>query len=105
MRERAAEPTVNAAGCRLAVSMALMAGAAATVGCDSGPLHVAAAMGGPTVGIYGPTDPRRLGPWGKPSRCVRGPLSELRADTVMRAVQRALAGPRTVDAPEPEELS
>ena len=30
---------------------------------DTGPLHIAAAAGTPIVGIFGPTDPRRNGPW------------------------------------------
>ncbi len=30
---------------------------------DTGPLHVAAAAGASVVGIYGPTDPARNGPW------------------------------------------
>jgi len=30
---------------------------------DSGPLHLASALGIPVVGIYGPTDPERNGPW------------------------------------------
>lgn len=30
---------------------------------DTGPLHIAAAMGTPIVGIYGPTNPDRNGPW------------------------------------------
>ncbi len=30
---------------------------------DSGPLHLASALGVPVVGIYGPTDPDRNGPW------------------------------------------
>jgi ADP-heptose:LPS heptosyltransferase len=29
---------------------------------DSGPMHVAAAVGTPTVALFGPTDPRRTGP-------------------------------------------
>ena len=33
------------------------------VGGDTGPLHLAAAVGAPIVGIYGPTDPARNGPW------------------------------------------
>lgn len=32
--------------------------------CDSGPLHLAAALGVPTVSIFGPTDPRRNGAYG-----------------------------------------
>lgn len=34
------------------------------VGLDSGPLHLAAAAGTPTVGLYGPVSPERFGPWG-----------------------------------------
>ncbi|MGH9355203.1 MAG: lipopolysaccharide heptosyltransferase I [Terriglobia bacterium] len=35
------------------------------VGGDSGPLHIAAALGVPIVAIYGPTDPARNGPFAK----------------------------------------
>lgn len=38
--------------------------ASAVVGLDSGPLHLAAALGKPGVAIYGPTDPARHGPFG-----------------------------------------
>ena len=38
--------------------------AAAVVGVDSGPLHLAAALGKPGVAIFGPTDPARNGPYG-----------------------------------------
>jgi heptosyltransferase-1 len=46
--------------------------AAAVVGVDSGPLHLAAALGKPGVAIYGPTDPARNGPYG-------GTITALRA--------------------------
>jgi heptosyltransferase-1 len=38
--------------------------ASAVVGVDSGPLHLAAALGKPGVAIFGPTDPARNGPYG-----------------------------------------
>ena len=38
--------------------------ATAVIGVDSGPLHLAAALGKPGVAIYGPTDPARHGPYG-----------------------------------------
>jgi heptosyltransferase-1 len=44
---------------------ALLAGASLVVGADTGPLHLAAALGTRVVGLYGPTDPRRNGPYGQ----------------------------------------
>ena len=41
---------------------------------DSGPLHIAAAVGTPTVVILGPTDPLVFGPRGIPHEIVRVPL-------------------------------
>jgi len=39
---------------------------AVVLGVDSGPLHVAASVGTPTVVLFGPSDPQRYGPWGEP---------------------------------------
>lgn len=41
----------------------LMREASLAVSGDTGPLHIAAAMGTPLVGLYGPTWPERNGPW------------------------------------------
>lgn len=38
---------------------------------DSGPMHIAAAVGTPVLGIYGPTDPGLQGPYGPRHRVVR----------------------------------
>jgi len=43
---------------------------------DTGPLHLACALGKPVVGIYGPTDPARNGPFGVPFRVLRHPDSK-----------------------------
>jgi lipopolysaccharide heptosyltransferase I len=43
--------------------MGLLAHARCVVAADSGPLHLAAALGTPVVGLYGPTDPARNGPF------------------------------------------
>jgi heptosyltransferase I len=43
--------------------MHLAKAAEALVSGDTGPIHLAAAVGTPVVGIYGPTDPVRNGPW------------------------------------------
>lgn len=38
------------------------------IGTDSGPLHLAAAVGTPTLRLYGPTDEAVFGPWGEEQR-------------------------------------
>ena len=38
---------------------------------DTGPMHVAAALGKPMVALFGPTEPRRTGPYGRPSAVLR----------------------------------
>jgi len=38
---------------------------------DSGPMHLAAAVGTPTVALFGPTDPVRTGPYGPGHRVIR----------------------------------
>jgi heptosyltransferase-1 len=43
---------------------ALIARCRAFVGGDTGPLHLAAALGAPTVALFGPSNPRRNGPYG-----------------------------------------
>jgi heptosyltransferase-1 len=43
---------------------------------DTGPLHLACALGRPVVGIYGPTDPSRNGPYGTQFRVLRNPESK-----------------------------
>jgi heptosyltransferase-1 len=48
---------------------------AAVVGVDSGPLHIAAAIGKPGVAIYGLTDPAATGPYGKSIAVLRSPAA------------------------------
>ncbi|HEY7096358.1 MAG TPA: glycosyltransferase family 9 protein [Terriglobales bacterium] len=45
------------------------------VGGDTGPMHLAAALGVPVVGIFGPTNPARNGPFGTRSIVLRSPSS------------------------------
>ncbi len=43
------------------------------IGNDSGLMHLAAAAGTPTLGLFGPSDDRLYAPWGPKARAVRGP--------------------------------
>ena len=48
---------------RIADLISLSKAASLMVSGDTGPMHIAAACGTPLVGIFGPTDPQRNGPW------------------------------------------
>ncbi len=62
--------------CNVAGLLALLRRTALVVGGDSGPVHLAAALGVPLVALFGPTDPARNGPWGPgPRRVLRHPSS------------------------------
>lgn len=69
-RELAQQVVAGAAGSAvmtpetsIADVVALCRGASVIVSGDTGPTHIAAAVGTPIVGIYGPTRPERNGPW------------------------------------------
>jgi heptosyltransferase-1 len=69
-RELADEVVAHADGAALASPatsiadlVALARDAALMVSGDTGPMHIAAAVGTPLVGIFGPTRPARNGPW------------------------------------------
>ena len=124
-RARAERVVVAAAGAAVPAPattvgglVALARAAAVVVSGDTGPLHVAAAVGTPIVGIYGPSDPRRNGPWAsrdivvsprQPCRCrqdragstgvvvrrcaqARPCLASIPVEDVADAVERRLAG-------------
>ncbi|GAB4464682.1 MAG: glycosyltransferase family 9 protein [Anaerolineae bacterium] len=68
---RMAEPPIVAAGdTTIGQLAALCARARLVLGPDSGPLHLAVAVGAPTVHLYGPADPKRYGPWGPHARHI-----------------------------------
>ena len=50
----------------------LLAGARAVVAVDTGPAHLAAAVGTPVIGLYGPTNPRWVGTVGQKQHHVQG---------------------------------
>jgi lipopolysaccharide heptosyltransferase I len=91
--------------------VALARGASVMVSGDTGPTHIAAAVGTPVVGIYGPTRPERNGPWRDGDVSVRAPtcqchhlrvcrnarmcLLDVEVADVVAAVERRLAAGRS----------
>jgi heptosyltransferase-1 len=73
--------------CSLAQLIALTRRISLAIAGDTGPLHLACALGRPVVGIYGPTDPSRNGPFGTRFRVLRSP--ESRRDHTRRAAPEA----------------
>jgi len=68
----AADRCLNLAGeTSLPEMVEILRMSAALVTNDTGPMHVAAALGKPVVGIFGPTDPRRTGPYGQIDRVLQ----------------------------------
>jgi heptosyltransferase I len=69
--------------------------ASVVIGADTGPLHLAAALGTPVIGLYGPTDPRRNGPHGQLDRVIdRFPstksMESISVNEVMESLERVV---------------
>lgn len=66
--------------------------AALVIGVDSGPLHLAAALGKAGVAVFGPTDPARNGPYGGDFQVFRAPgtVTTHRRGSVIDASMRAI---------------
>jgi heptosyltransferase-1 len=73
--EAASRGAAHAMSFTLTELIALTRRARLFIGGDTGPLHLAAALRVPVVGIYGPTDPARNGPYGTRSVVLRSPES------------------------------
>lgn len=74
-------------------------GARLFVGCDSGPLHLAAAAGARCVGLYGPKDPAVYAPYPRDGHEIVAPpqprgMQWLDVESAAAAAERALKGPR-----------
>ncbi len=91
--EQSLAETIASGGAAIPVSatlpqlIALTRRVALCIGGDTGPLHLASALGRPVVGIYGPTDPSRNGPFGTRARVLRSP--ESRRDHSRRSAPEA----------------
>jgi heptosyltransferase I len=69
--------------------VAFLRRASVLVAGDTGPLHLAAALGTPCVGLYGPTSAVRNGPYGPGHRCLQGPggdVAAIEVEAVLHAV-------------------
>lgn len=80
---------------------ALLERATLFVGNDSGLMHIAAAAGAPTLGLFGPSDERVYGPWGPRTRALRGrAYAEIMAIGYMPSIDYSLMDDLDVDAVE-----
>ncbi|MEK9646747.1 MAG: glycosyltransferase family 9 protein [Alphaproteobacteria bacterium] len=92
---------IDLVGEPLDVAAACLARAVAFVGNDSGLMHVAAAAGVPTLGLFGPSPDARYGPWGPHCRVARTPESYrdlVTAPDFDHRSQKSLMTSLTVDA-------
>jgi ADP-heptose:LPS heptosyltransferase len=68
------ERTIDLAGkVNLITIYACLKRARLFIGNDSGLMHMAAAAGAPTIGLFGPSNEQLYAPWGPATRVVRGP--------------------------------
>lgn len=112
--ENLAREVVEAAGNNPPIAVALSLGSLAAllrrakfvVSADTGPLHLASALATPVIGLYGPTDPSRNGPYSRDDVVVRNAhasvttynressyspaMLSIRVDQVVQAVERRL---------------
>jgi ADP-heptose:LPS heptosyltransferase len=80
--------------------------AALFLGNDSGLMHMAAAAGAPTIGLFGPTDAATYGPSGPRAMAVTGPsMTAISVDQVFTAATTLLAQPRTAETNIPSDAS
>lgn len=66
---------IDLVGLSLLEAAACLERAALFVGNDTGLMHIAAAAGAPTLGLFGPSDERHYAPWGPRAGFVRTPES------------------------------
>jgi len=82
------EELAKAIGCRVAPKTSLRELASIlqrsrlVIGADTGPLHLADALGTPVIGLYGPTNPKRNGPYWQLDRCVSTFETSKRMDAI-----------------------
>ena len=73
----------------LAVLAGVLAGAACYLGNDSGASHLAAAVGTPTLALFGPTDPRHFRPLGRMVEVVRAAgMTDIDVPRVLAALRQ-----------------
>lgn len=91
LRDVAGKHMIDLAGkADLITSYACLKRARLFIGNDSGAMHLAAASGCPTIGLFGPSDERLYAPWGEHTRVVRGPRSYEQIRAVDPGFQQAL---------------
>jgi ADP-heptose:LPS heptosyltransferase len=103
-----ADRRIDLLGQDLLTAGAALRRAALFVGNDSGPMHLAAAAGAPTLGLFGPTRDAHYAPWGPRSAVLRTTESVEQltgAADFDPGAPRSLMGSLTVEAVEQAALA
>jgi lipopolysaccharide heptosyltransferase II len=117
VREQMKQKALNLGGATdLRQLAALLRRASLLVSNDSGPMHLAAAVGTPVAALFGPTDPRCVGPYGEGhivlrkdidcSRCTRNRcardgacMKAIEVEEVISAARQVIRVPGGTDMP------
>jgi heptosyltransferase-1 len=104
---QASGKTAHLLKCSVGELIAIMRHTRLFIGGDTGPMHLAAALGVPVVALFGPTSPERTGPYATRSVVLRNPLStnnsshvaqpdegllSISADSVIAGAEQLLGG-------------
>jgi heptosyltransferase-1 len=75
VQRAAARELINLAGLTSLPELVAVLSRCGQIVCnDSGPMHLAAALDRPLIAIFGPTDPRRVGPYSAVARVIQTPI-------------------------------
>jgi lipopolysaccharide heptosyltransferase I len=97
IREGSAIQPVLAPRTTLPEMAALLRRCRLVIGSDTGPIHLAAALGVGTIGLYGPTSAVRNGPYGEHARSIQsrtGSMEGITVDSVTETALECLASER-----------
>jgi ADP-heptose:LPS heptosyltransferase len=96
VQETLDRPVVNLVGkCSIRETMAVLGAGRCVIGGDTGLVHIAAAMGTPTIAVFGPTDAVRWGHNYPPHQVIQSPsgrISDADPAPILEGVSKLIKG-------------